>query len=89
MSNKDIRAVTLVHERAHTALKIAGHPGTGDSPICIIPHLGDGSVTADDALKNAWCYEWLTASLQNDYAAEKYINVNSCAKGAEVITPSN
>jgi hypothetical protein len=72
MSNKDIRAVTLVHERAHTALKIAGHPGTGDSPICIFP-----------------CYEWLTASLQNDYSAEKYINVNSCANGAEVITPSN
>jgi hypothetical protein len=89
MSNKDIRAVTLVHERAHTALRIAGHPGTSDSPVCIFPHLGFPNLSTADALKNAWCYEWLTASLQNDYSAEKYININSCANGgAEVITPS-
>jgi hypothetical protein len=83
MSNKDIRAVTLVHERAHTALKISGHPGTGDVPVCIFPHLGFAGLSAADALKNAWCYEWLTASLQNDYSAEKYINVNMCTAGGD------
>jgi hypothetical protein len=86
MSNKDIRAVTLVHERAHTALKISGHPGTGDVPVCVFPHLGFlgfPGLTADDALKNAWCYEWLTASLQSDYSPGKYMNVNVCTPGGD------
>lgn len=83
ISNKDTRAVTLVHERAHTALRISGHPGTGDVPVCVFPHLGFPGLSTDDALKNAWCYEWLTASLQNDYSPEKYINVNSCSAGGD------
>jgi hypothetical protein len=79
ISNKDSRAVTLVHERAHTALKIAGHPGTGDAPSCLFPHLGFPGMSVDDALKNAWCYEWLTASLQNDYSADKYMDFDGCS----------
>lgn len=54
--------LTLVHERAHTVLRLNGHPGG----IQIINNPADGvpSMTRDDALKNAYCYEWLTAALQ-------------------------
>jgi hypothetical protein len=54
--------VTLVHERAHTVLRLNGHPGG----IHIINSPADGvpTMTRDDAMRNAWCYEWLTAALQ-------------------------
>ena len=58
---QDDRAVTLAHERAHTVLHLNGHPGTGDNPFNVTPHLGDPNVkTADQALANPYCYEWLT-----------------------------
>ncbi|MEX2186686.1 MAG: hypothetical protein WD875_07830 [Pirellulales bacterium] len=83
ISNKDSRAVTVVHERAHTALRLSGHPGTGDVPVCVFPHLGFPGLSADNAAKNAWCYEWLTASLQPDYSPGKYMNVNICTEGGD------
>jgi hypothetical protein len=54
--------LTLVHERAHTVLRLNGHPGG----IHIINDPADGvpTMTRDDALANAYCYEWLTAALQ-------------------------
>jgi len=32
------QAVTLIHERAHTILRIPEHSHTGDSPVCIAPN---------------------------------------------------
>ena len=54
--------LTLVHERAHTVLRLNGHPGG----IQVINNPADGvpTMTRDDALRNAYCYEWLTAALQ-------------------------
>ena len=64
----DNRAVTLAHERAHTVFLANGHPGTGDQPFCVAPHMGDPNVhNADQALANPYCYEWLIYSLQPDY----------------------
>lgn len=65
------QAVTLVHERAHTVLQIPGHPGTGDSPVCIVPHEGK-KVGFDTARRNAYCYEWLVLSLHPAYNAQPY-----------------
>jgi hypothetical protein len=61
------QAVTLVHERAHTLLRISGHPGTGDSPVCILPHQGVKGLGFDQAIRNAYCYEWLATSLDASY----------------------
>jgi hypothetical protein len=72
----DSRAVTLAHERAHTLLRIDGHPGTGDSPFCVAPHLGDPNVrTPQEALANAYCYEWLIYALQRDYNPGKHAGI--------------
>ena len=69
----DGRAVTLAHERAHTLLRANGHPGTGDQPFCVAPHLGDPNVTtSDQALANPYCYEWLIYSMQPDYNPGKH-----------------
>jgi len=70
----DSRAVTLAHERAHTLLRANGHPGTGDQPFCVAPHLGDPNVTtSDQALANPYCYEWLIYSMQPDYNPGKHL----------------
>jgi hypothetical protein len=66
------QAVTLVHERAHTVLRINGHPGTGDSPICIVPHEGKKGLGFDDAIRNAYCYEWMAISLHPLYNPMPY-----------------
>ena len=73
MPTTDDRAVTLAHERAHTIFRASGHPGTGDNPFCVAPHLGDPSVQrADQALANPYCYEWLIDSLQPNYNAARF-----------------
>jgi hypothetical protein len=57
----DERAVAIAHERPHTVLRMPGHPGSGDNPFCVAPHLGAWYVTtSEDALGNAYGYEWLT-----------------------------
>lgn len=72
------QAVTLVHERSHTALKLPGHPGTGDGPSCVVPHegmkrgFGDVPITFSHAIKNAYCYEWLSISLHPMYNPVPY-----------------
>ncbi len=65
--SKPDQAVTLVNERAHTVLRINGHPGTGDSPVCIVPHEGKKGLGFDEAIRNAYCYEWLAISLHPQY----------------------
>jgi hypothetical protein len=73
------QAVTLVHERSHTILKISGHPGTGDSPVCIVPHEGK-KLGFDVAIRNAYCYEWLALALHPSYNPTPYrdlCNANS------------
>ncbi len=54
--------ITLVHERAHTVLRLNGHPGG----INVTNNPADGVPTMkrDDAMRNPYCYEWLTAALQ-------------------------
>lgn len=54
--------LTLIHERAHTVLRLNGHPGG----VHVINDPADGvpTMTRDDAMLNAYCYEWLTAALQ-------------------------
>jgi hypothetical protein len=54
--------ITLIHERAHTVLRLPGHPGGIYFPND--PADGVPSMTRDDAMQNAYCYEWLTAALQ-------------------------
>ena len=72
----DSRAVTLAHERAHTLLRADGHPGTGQSPMCVAPHRGADSVqTSDVALVNAYCYEWLIYALQPNYDSFKHAGI--------------
>jgi hypothetical protein len=60
--DRETLILTLVHERAHTVLQLNGHPGG----IHVINDPADGvpTMTRDDALRNAYCYEWLTAALQ-------------------------
>ena len=60
--DRDNLILTLVHERAHTVLRLNGHPGG----IHVINNPADGvpTMTRDDAMRNAYCYEWLTAALQ-------------------------
>jgi hypothetical protein len=65
--------VTLAHERAHTIFRANGHPGTGDNPFCVAPHLGDPNVADErDALANPYCFEWLIDSLQPDYNSARF-----------------
>jgi hypothetical protein len=63
------RALTILHERAHTVLRLAGHPGTNDNGFPDgKPHKGSRLVRDfNTALRNAYCYEWLTESLQPGY----------------------
>jgi hypothetical protein len=73
MLSQDSRAATIAHERAHTIFRANGHPGTGDNPFGVMPHLGDSNVTSfDQAIANAYCYEWLTVALQPDYQACRF-----------------
>lgn len=78
--HQDDRAVTLIHERAHTLLKISGHPGTGDVLFCVVPHLGVQFpvITYDDAIHNAYCYELLSLALQPDYNPGRFRNNPMC-----------
>ncbi len=78
MPTQDDRAVTIAHERSHTIFRANGHPGTGDNPFCVRPHRGDPNVkTAEQALMNPYCYEWLITSLQPEYIAARQPN-NGC-----------
>ncbi|MDT0347617.1 hypothetical protein [Streptomyces litchfieldiae] len=58
--------ITLIHERAHTVLRLQGHPGWDDNQF-IPPTPGEGSpfMTHDQAIKNPYCYEWLTAAMRD------------------------
>lgn len=55
--------ITLIHERTHTVLRLPGHPGGFTIPNN--PADGDPNMSRDDAIRNAYCYEWLTAALQH------------------------
>jgi hypothetical protein len=78
--HQDDRAVTLIHERAHTLLKAPGHPGTGDVLICVVPHEGVQfpQISFRDAIHNAFCYELLTLALQPDYNPSRFRNNSMC-----------
>lgn len=77
--NGDDRAVTIAHERAHTIFRANGHPGTGDNPFCVAPHLGDPNVkSTGEALENPYCYEWLINCLQPTYDPDHYADPAAC-----------
>jgi hypothetical protein len=65
----DDRSRTVIHERAHTILRLAGHPGTGDNGFPDgKPHKGSHLIrTFDTAQRNAYAYEWLIECFQSDY----------------------
>lgn len=73
------RAATIIHERAHTVLNLSGHPGTGDAPF-VKPHQGSPNTSQDQAMRNAYCYEWLSEALHPTYDPNKFISL-------DVITP--
>lgn len=56
-------SITLIHERAHTVLRLNGHPGG----IHILQNPSDGVPTMknSEALQNAYCYEWLVLALKS------------------------
>jgi hypothetical protein len=59
--DRDTLVFVLIHERAHTVLRLPGHPGG----IPGVPSDGVPLMTRDEAIKNVYCYEGLTAALQN------------------------
>lgn len=78
MPTQDDRAVTVAHERCHTIFRANGHPGTGDNPFCVTPHLGDPNVTSsEEALMNPYCYEWFIVAMQPAYLPRQNRN-NGC-----------
>jgi hypothetical protein len=74
------RIATIVHERAHTALKLKGHPGLQDGEGTFLtlnppddPFFGQSRLAFDDAIKNAYCYEFLAAALQFDFNRTRWL----------------
>lgn len=71
------RAATILHERAHTVLKAPGHPGIGDGgglATLVVdadedkrPLYANRARFFEDALRNAYNYEWLCVSLDSRY----------------------
>ena len=91
MGHQDSRAVTLIHERAHTLCQPPNditHPGTADVPAgCIIPHedkvkefVFSSRPFFDNAVRNPWCFEWFTLALQRDYNPQRYREHNVCGQ---------
>lgn len=69
----DERAVTVIHERAHTVLKLPGNPHPGTAAIMINTAPDDeNDLTYDNAIRNAYCYEWLTHALQPNYDPNRF-----------------
>lgn len=72
------RAATILHERAHTALKAPGHPGILDggglATMVVDAHVDKRPLYRnrarffDDALMNPYNYEWLCVSIDSRYA---------------------
>jgi hypothetical protein len=65
------RAVTLIHERAHTILNVPDHPGIGGPQAILVASATDdkrpfflppGDIF-DNAIRNPYCYEWLILTL--------------------------
>jgi hypothetical protein len=57
--DRDQLPLTLIHERAHTVLRLPGHPGG----IPAVPSAGVPTMTRDEAMRNVYCYEGLVAAL--------------------------
>jgi hypothetical protein len=57
--DRDQLVLTLIHERAHTVLRLPGHPGG----VPGVPSEGIPTMTRDEAIRNVYCYEGLVAAL--------------------------
>jgi peptidoglycan hydrolase-like protein with peptidoglycan-binding domain len=71
----------LCHERSHTVLPNMPqgvHPGTGDAPFntngtLVVPDEGCDAVNQDQAMINAFCYEYAVLAMQPNYDPAPYI----------------
>jgi peptidoglycan hydrolase-like protein with peptidoglycan-binding domain len=72
------RAGTIIHELAHVLIQPPNdetHPGMANGQHCIIPdrdqstRFRGGRPFFDFAIRNPFCYEWLTYALQPNYFA--------------------
>jgi len=70
---QDRRVAKLIHERAHSALRVlhAGMPGGGQVNFGEAPDDPKGFTIAD-ALNNAYCYEWLAVAVQPGYRPDPW-----------------
>jgi hypothetical protein len=68
----DVQIAKLIHERAHTVLAIGhdGMAGAGEVDFGVAPD-DPNRFTFQQAIRNAYCYEWLVTALQPSYDAEK------------------
>lgn len=69
-SKPDVRVSKIIHERSHTVLKIehAGMRGGGEATFGVAPD-EDNGFTYAQAIANAYCYEWLSLSIQPGYVS--------------------
>ncbi len=74
--SSDQRVETIIHERAHTVFNIShdGMSGAGELNFAQAPD-DDNGFTHDQAMGNAYCYGWLSTSLQPQYIAPALDNV--------------
>jgi hypothetical protein len=67
--DEENKPLTLIHERAHTVLRIPGHPPiTNPDEVnsyfgMVDPDKGFDDMTYEDAISNPYCYEWLIKAL--------------------------
>jgi hypothetical protein len=73
------RIATVIHERAHTALRFPGHPGLQDGEGTFLtlnppddPFQGQPKLAFEDAIRNPYCYEFLAAALQFDFQRQRW-----------------
>ncbi|MGB8420272.1 peptidoglycan-binding protein [Paraburkholderia sp.] len=71
-NNRNTRIVKIIHERSHSVLDTShsgmspgGEINFGDAPDDL------NRFSFEQAIQNAYCYEWLAAALQPTYSAEK------------------
>ncbi|MFM0282990.1 peptidoglycan-binding protein [Paraburkholderia sediminicola] len=71
-NTRDTRIVKIIHERSHSVLN-TNHSGMPPDGEIIFGDAPDdlNKFSFEQAIQNAYCYEWLAAALQPTYSAEK------------------
>lgn len=70
LKKPEVRIAKIIHERSHSILntKHAGMAPGGEIAFGVAPD-DPNRFTFDQAIDNAWCYEWLVTALQPTYNA--------------------